>query len=158
MASYKKKIVVFLWAIALCSGATFVYSSQSATTECTKPLFNNSGSLPESQPSFSVGTDDNFNTRELFFKMMFTILLVVVLGTAVVYISKKFLPRFTHPSGKRIRVIETVHLGPRRTVHLLKIGNRQLLVGSTSENITKLADVTNEPSEKDLPATVTGNN
>jgi flagellar biosynthetic protein FliO len=158
MASYKKKIVALLGAIALCSGVTFVYSSQSATNEGTKPLFNNSDSRPESQPGLSAGTDDNFNTRELFFKMMFMILLVVVLGTAVVYISKKFLPGFTHPSGKRIRIIETVHLGPRRTVHLLKIGNRQLLVGSTSESITKLADVTNEPSEKDLPATVTDNN
>jgi flagellar biogenesis protein FliO len=49
-------------------------------------------------------------------------------------------------SGKQIRIIETVHLGPRKSVHLLKIGDKQILIGSTNENITKLADVMDESS------------
>ncbi len=79
------------------------------------------------------------------------VLLVVVLGAAAIYLSKKLLPRFTQLSGKRIRVVETVHLGPRKTVYLLKIGSQQLLIGSTNENITKLADISDESSEVDLP-------
>lgn len=158
MGLSKKKIVMFLLSIALCSGATFVYSTQSDTNESTKSLFDNSGSLHDNQPNLTVSPDDNPGTRELFFKMTLSVFLVVVLGIAVVYISKKFLPRFTHLPSKRIRIIETVHLGPRKTVYLLKIGNQQLLIGSTNENITRLADVTDQPFEIDPPTTQINNN
>jgi flagellar biosynthetic protein FliO len=74
--------------------------------------------------------------------MIFAVLLVVVLGTAAIYISKKFVPRISSFTGKKIQVVETVHLGPRKAIHLIKIGERRLLIGSTNESITKLADVT----------------
>ncbi|NIR11629.1 MAG: hypothetical protein GTN82_39950, partial [Candidatus Aminicenantes bacterium] len=70
------------------------------------------------------------------------VVLVAVLGVAAVYASKKLLPKITNLPGKEIHIAETVHLGPRKTVHLLRIGKQWLLIGSTNENITKLADVT----------------
>ena len=109
-------------------------------------------------PNFFLSSANSPGAREMFFKMMLSVLLVVALGAAAIYISKKFLPRITNPPGKKIRVIETAHIGPRKMVHLLKIGNQQLLIGSTSENITKLADVTDALSEMDLSATKTDNN
>ena len=87
--------------------------------------------------------------------MMSSVLLVIVLGAAAIYISKKLLPKITRLPGKEIHIVETVHLGPRKTVHLLKIGGRKLLIGSTNENITRLADVTDYPL--DLSATETDN-
>ncbi|MCH7555838.1 MAG: flagellar biosynthetic protein FliO [Planctomycetes bacterium] len=74
--------------------------------------------------------------------MMFSVLFLVVLGVAVIYVSKRFLPKITKLSGKEIRIAETVHLGPRKAVHLLEIGNRRFLIGSTNESITRLADLT----------------
>lgn len=142
MAAYKKKIVAVLVAGALGGSAIVLCLAQPTTAKPSKPLFDNSSSLFTNDPNFSVGLAGSLNTRELFFKMMFAVLLVVVLGVAVIYISKKFLPRITNLPGKKVRVIETVHLGPRKAVHLLKIGNQQFLIGSTSESITKLADVT----------------
>ncbi len=76
--------------------------------------------------------------------MMFSVLLVVVLGAAAIYISKKYLPKITNLAGKDIRIVETIHLGPRKMLHVIKAGNRKLLIGSTNENITLLADLTNE--------------
>ena len=75
------------------------------------------------------------------------VFIVIVLGIGAIYLSKKLLPGLTNLSGKQIRIIETVHLGPRKAVHLLKIGGKQILIGSTNENITKLADVMDESSE-----------
>jgi flagellar biogenesis protein FliO len=49
--------------------------------------------------------------------------------------------------GKQIHVLETTHLGPRKAVHLVKIGEQQLLIGSTNESITTLADVTGALTE-----------
>lgn len=145
VAAYKKKIVAFLVVVALGSGALVLYSAQSTTTGPAKPLFDNSTSLFANDPNLSDKPPGSFDTRELFFKMMLAVLLVILLGVAAVYISKKLLPRITNLSGKEIRIIETVHLGPHRAVHLLKIGNQRLLIGSTGESITKLADVTAPP-------------
>jgi len=152
MGLSKEKIVVFLLVIALCSGATFVYSAQSGADESTKPLFDNSGSLYGNQPNVTIASDDNPGAGELFFKMILMVLLVVVLGVAAIYLSKKLLPKFTHLPGKRIQVSETVYLGPRKAIHLIKIGKQTLLISSTNENITKLADVTDQLSEVDLAA------
>ncbi len=158
MGLTKKKIVVYALSIALCSGAAFVYSAQSGAKESTKSLFDNSGSLYPNQPKLTVASDNNSCARELFFKMILMVLLVVVLGVAAIYLSKILLPRFTRQPGKRIQVCETVHLGPRKAVHLIKIGRQMLLIASTNESITKLADVTNELSEVDLPANQIDNN
>ncbi|NQT03593.1 MAG: flagellar biosynthetic protein FliO, partial [Planctomycetes bacterium] len=53
----------------------------------------------------------------------------------------------TNLSGKEIRIAETVHLGPRKAVHLLEVGGRRFLIGSTNENITRLADLTGTLTE-----------
>lgn len=79
---------------------------------------------------------------ELFYKMLLSVVLVIALGSAVIYISKKVLPRFTNLPGKQIRVIETTHIAPRKGLHLVQVGIRRLLIASTNEQITMLADVT----------------
>ena len=62
-----------------------------------------------------------------------------------------------------MKIIETVHLGPRKAIHLLKISNQHLLIGSTAENITKLADMTgvflqSEDALAELPMRETDDN
>jgi len=82
---------------------------------------------------------------ELFYKMLLSVVLVIALGSVVIYVSKKVLPRFTNLPGKQIRVIETTHIAPRKGLHLVQVGVRRLLIASTNEQITMLADVT-EPA------------
>jgi len=65
----------------------------------------------------------------------------------------KFGARITNLPGRQIRIIETLRLGPRKAVHLLKIGNQRLLISSTGESITKLADLTDDLPEMDLSET-----
>ncbi len=144
MVRYRKKIVVFLITVALGSGVLLVCSAKSATdgTELENSK-SKSNSLFENDSNFSTGTGDKPGIRELFFKMMFSVLFLVVLGVAAIYVSKKFLPKITKLPGKEIRIAETVHLGPRKAVHLLEIGERRFLIGSTNESITRLADLTN---------------
>jgi flagellar biosynthetic protein FliO len=79
---------------------------------------------------------------ELFYKMLLSVALVIALGIAVIYVSKKVLPRFSNLPGKQIRIIETVHIAPRKGLHLVQVGIRRLLIASTNEQITMLADVT----------------
>jgi len=173
---YRKKIIVFLVAVALVSGGFVAVSVQSATegpkSEADSVFANDpTGQIRNSSPQ----------GRELFFKMMLSVLLVIVLGVAAIYASRKLLPRITNSPGKQIRILETAHLGPRKAVHLIEIGpldarcssifrplgtakdeildtrrdlsddsqesriknqgSRMLLIGSTNEGITMLAEL-----------------
>lgn len=143
MAVCKKKVVAYLLIIALGSGALVVRSGQLTANrpEGENPKFE-SGSLFANDPNFSARAESNLGSSEIFFKLMLSVLLVAALGVAAIYASRKLLPRITNLPGKKIHIIETVHLGPRKAVHLLEIDNQRFLIGSTNENITKLADVT----------------
>ena len=163
MSGYKKKIVTLLAIVAIGSSVLVVCSALSAT-DGQEPEPGNSGfkavpagggskvmvgSLFASDPNFPKKPANSAGNQELFFKMMLSVLFVVALGAVAIYISKKLLPRITNLPGKEIRIVETVHIGQRKTVHLLRIGNQYLLIGSTNENVTKLADVTDALA--DLP-------
>ena len=163
MVRFRKKVVVFLITAALGSGVLLVCSAQSATdgtelvsaeAEAVAGLENSpvlaspqvraksqSGSLFENDPNFLTRKSDRPSSRELFFKMMVSVLFLIALGAAAIYVSKRFLPKITNLPGKEIRIAETVHLGPRKAVHLLEVGERRFLIGSTNENITRLADL-----------------
>jgi flagellar biogenesis protein FliO len=79
---------------------------------------------------------------ELLVKMTLSVLVVAVLGAAAIYASRKLLPRIANLPGKEIRIIETTHLGPRTQLHLLEVGGRRVLIASTGDNVTMLADLT----------------
>ena len=151
MGLSRKRIVVLLLAVAFCSCAVSVCAAGGGSDEGRGSPFDSSGFAYGSDPNRIAGSDNDVSAGEMFFRMMLMVLLVIILGAAAIYLSRKLLPRFAQLSGKRIRVVETVHLGPRKTVHLLRIGNQQLLIGSTNENITRLADVTGALSEVDSP-------
>jgi flagellar biosynthetic protein FliO len=153
VAEHRKKIGAVGVAVILGIAVLVVCTVQSAAVEPKKALFNNSDSVFAKDANSSIMPTEESGTRELFYKMMFSVLLVVVLGAAAIYISKKYGARITKLPGKKIRIIETVHLGPRRAVHLLEAGNKQLLIGSTTESITRLADVTDALYETDLSTT-----
>ena len=157
MVRSRKKIVVCLIAVILGCGVILVCSGQSSA-DAEKPVSNSGGtelensqsesnSLFEDDPNFLTNTNNGTGTRELFFKFMVSVLFLVALGAGGIYVSKRFLPKITNLSGKEIRIAETVHLGPRKAVHLLEIGERRFLRGSTNENITRLADLTSTLTE-----------
>ena len=153
MITLNKRIIVLLTVVGLSGGIISVCCAQPAMDEPTKSLSDKpASSLLTNDPNWGTRSNNGLSTQEMFYKMMFAVLLVVVLGIAAIYISKKFVPRITSLSGKKIQISETVHLGPRKALHIIKIGNRRLLIGSTNENIAALADVTDTLSETNLPA------
>jgi flagellar biosynthetic protein FliO len=100
------------------------------------PANPDTGTPPEVRSSLDV--------PNLFPRMILSLVLVMGLGVAAFFLSKKVLPRVARGSAKEIRIVETVYLGPRKALHLVEIGHRKLLIGSTSESITPLATVGDE--------------
>ncbi len=79
--------------------------------------------------------------------MMLSVGLIVGLGAAAFYLSKRVLPKVAHAPGKEIHVLETAYLGPRKTLHLVEVGGQRLLIASTSDCITMLAPIRETWSE-----------
>lgn len=152
MAGYRKKILVFLITITM-SGIVLVIcpaelAANGMESEETGLDENQSKEATKSGDSLSANDQNYFRESEyntigweLFVKAIIAILFVLALFITVIYVSKKLLPKISNLSGKEIRIVETIHLGPRKAIHLLEIENRRFLIGSTNENITKLADL-----------------
>ena len=158
MPASRKRTVLLLAGIALGGGLIVVCFGGSASdpAEPEKPASepNLFGTLTNGDAGSELG-DNQYPSDQrsydsgigIYSDLLRAILFVVVLGAAAVYASRKLLPKITNLPGKEVRVVETVYLGPRKAVHLLEVGSRRLLVGSTNENITKLADITDELAE-----------
>lgn len=151
----RKKPVVLLAAVALSSGVLVVGWIQSAGngTESGKAepkprpaQLSQSGaetnSLFARDPNFATKSSYSVGRQEFFVRTMLAVVFVIVLGAAAIYVSKKLLPKIANRPSKEIRIVETVHLGPRKAVHLIEVGKRRFLIGSTNESIRELAEVT----------------
>jgi len=77
----------------------------------------------------------------LVVRMMVAVGVVIALGVAALYVSKRVLPRMAHPEGREIHVVETSYLGPRKALHLVEVGGQRWLIASTNDNVSMLAPV-----------------
>jgi len=100
---------------------------------------------PTSAPAISNKPpfgDGDSNIADLMLHMLAAVLIVLAVGFLAFFVVRKLLPRISRASGKRISVLETAYLGPRKAVHLLQVGSRKLLVASSPDGVVKLDDVT----------------
>jgi flagellar biosynthetic protein FliO len=158
LAGQKKRLVLVLVVAGLCGVAAVVQRGRlSARAEmsvselsATGDSASEAGSFFGNDPNLFAGSGDKLGSSELVIRMLVMVLIVVVLGAAAIYVSKRYLPKLTNLPGKQIRVIETTHLGPRRALHLVEVNGRRLLLGGTTENIRVLADLSYGFSETEL--------
>ena len=85
---------------------------------------------------------EDYDVRAMLYKLCAAVGTVLVLGGAAIYLMRVVMPKLRPGSTKRVRIAEIHHLGGRKMVHLIEVGHRQLLVGSTPTQISMLADVT----------------
>jgi flagellar biosynthetic protein FliO len=153
------KKIGLLCLLLVAGGGWIVFASrQSGPVEEAPPAASEKSEVPALQTSnFKLQTADRssllsdpnlvssagagLGNGELFLKMMLSVVLVIALGAAALYVSKKVLPRVAGAPGKEIHVLETAYLGPRKALHLVEVGNQRLLIASTNDNVTMLAHV-----------------
>ncbi len=149
----QKKKTLFLCLLLLASGGWIAVAARQTGTPAgqrTEEGAANSSALSfSSDPALSSGPNLGLGNGELFLKMMLSVGLVLGLGGAAVYLSRRVLPRVTQRTGKEIHILETVGLGPRKALHLVEVGGQRLLIASTSDHVTMLTTM-NEPWP-DLP-------
>ncbi len=74
--------------------------------------------------------------------MLAAVFVILVIGAFAFFIIRKVLPRIRVVAGKHISILETAYLGPRKTVHLLQVGSKKILVANFPEGVVSLGDVT----------------
>lgn len=120
-----------------------------ATAPLTTAVDNTTRSLGKQDPLPSnLGVKDQQLSR-LLWESLAAVLVILVLGGIGVYVVRRVMPRITAARGKQITLLESFHLAPQRTVHLLQVGQRSLLVGASREGLSLLADVTGDLGEED---------
>lgn len=105
----------------------------------------------------SSGTmDDPLQTSPLYFIGVFAKLAVVLL---LILACSAMFRRWSVPGSKgrkksQMQVVETVRLSPKQTLHIVSIGDRQLLIGATDQNVSLLTavDVDLRPMEEPIDA------
>jgi flagellar biosynthetic protein FliO len=96
---------------------------------------------PATGEAQTVG-QNTLETSDALGKLVTSTLAIIVLGVVAVYVVKRVMPKVSSAMGKELRVIESMSLGPRKQIHIVKVGRRKLLVGSGTDSVTCLADVT----------------
>ncbi len=91
----------------------------------------------------SGGTSDPLESTPFYFVGVFVKLIVVLL---LIVASSVIFRRWMQPGsdGKKIRqvqLLETVRLSPKQALHLVSIGDQQLLVGATDQGISLLTQL-----------------
>ena len=90
------------------------------------------------------------STTELFLRSMGALLIVVALMVVALSLSKRIMPKLGRNAGKEIKIIETTVLGPRKYLHVVRVANQRLLLGSTNDRINMLAHLVDDLAGLDI--------
>lgn len=115
----------------------------------TGPFFRGDGGPGET--NLPVG-----GNSEMLWHMMASVLVLAVLALVAWVVFKKVLPRVSRAGGRNVSVLETSYIGPRKAVHLLRVGQKRLLVASSRDDVSLLADVTEAVEQPSQPFTESG--
>jgi flagellar biosynthetic protein FliO len=102
----------------------------------------------------SGASDDPLQSSPLYFVGVFAKLVIVLL---LILACSAIFRRWSQPvtSGRKLRqmqLIETVRLSPKQALHLVSIGDQQLLIGATDQNVSLITPVelSLDPLEEDV--------
>lgn len=94
----------------------------------------------------SASTADPLESGPLYFVSVFAKLIVVLLLIFVCSVTfRRWLqPGFSGKKTRQLQLLETMRLSPKQALHLIAVGDQQLLVGATDQGISLVTRV--EPS------------
>ncbi len=138
--------VAIILAVAI-AGLVFIntdpVSAERASTETPVPI-----TLEELSGGGSV-TGGSLTAASSLLKILSALVIVVACIYGGVYVLKRFMNRRNKSrNGQQLlEVLETTYVGPKRTVSLIRVGNKTVLVGVTESNISALTEFTAEETE-----------
>jgi flagellar biosynthetic protein FliO len=97
-----------------------------------------------SSPSNASVTDPFGNSFAILVDVTLKLGLVVVLIFVAAIVYRRWRPGTIGGSIRQLDLLETMPLGPRRTLYVVKAGEQKLLIGATDTAISLIADLTSQ--------------
>lgn len=138
-----KELIGLAALVILCCGAPLSYAQ-------TEPNGPNEPNESIFWPGQDLTDTSNLTNTQLLLRMLGGMVVVIALMLAVLYLSKRVLPQLGKNAGKEIKIIETTMLGPRKYLHVIKVANQRLLLGSTNDRINMLAHLVDDLAGLDI--------
>ena len=82
-----------------------------------------------------------FSSAGFVFSVIFKLGIVILLIYVSLYTLRKWQLGKMDPTTKTMQVIETIHLTPHQSLHLVQIASREILIGATDQALTLLGEV-----------------
>jgi flagellar biogenesis protein FliO len=147
----KKRSIIIVSAILFLAilGLTFIRTDNVAADRSFEPsaqtsVLGNENAAPEFGNSASVMPS----------VLRILSALAIVIGSIYggLYLLKKMMGRKYAGDKKygNLEVLETIHIAPKKTVTLLRVGGKSVLVGSTEGSMSLLSELTNTETSKIL--------
>jgi len=80
-------------------------------------------------------------TTQLAVDILIKLSLVVGLIYGGLWAFRRYRSADIRKGAKKIDVLETIHLSPRRALHLIQAGERLLLIGATDQHVSYLSEI-----------------
>jgi flagellar protein FliO/FliZ len=89
-----------------------------------------------------------FGSADLF-RMIGSFALVLALMAALLWALRRLQSRMhSQNSGRRLQIIESLSIGPRQKIALVRVGDHEVMVGITASQISALAQWTDKTTTK----------
>jgi flagellar protein FliO/FliZ len=128
-ATQRQKLMAALLAFSLLS-TLVLFAMNGSSKTAADPL--------GSTPLYFVG---------VFVKLIGVLLLIVL--SSIIF-RRWFQPGFSGKATRQLHLLETVRLSPKQALHLVSIGDQQLLIGATDQNVSLITHV-----EQSMPTSET---
>jgi len=149
-------LAIFMWlALAMTVPVLAQQGTAAAPAPVTPPSMDTVQGAPQQvqSPAHSAGDFAAGGQDFPILRTMGGLALVICLIIAGVMGGKKFLPHyFTKKTGdKQLKLLESLAMGDKRSVALIQVDDKILLVGNTPQQITLLADISGSISLATTP-------
>lgn len=84
---------------------------------------------------------------QLLFKTVLSLVLVVVLVYVGTFVFKRFVHRQRRGGGAFVRIVGSTMLGPKKSIYLVEVEDRVLVLGVTDASISFLTELENQPAD-----------
>jgi len=99
----------------------------------------------EDARDFEDGLREGPGMRQLAGQALASVLVVVAVAVVSLLIARRFMPMGSgRGRGKTLSVLETSAIGPKKALHVVRVGARTYLVASGVNDVRLLADVTGD--------------
>jgi len=134
----KKRILLVGILLVFCAAGQWLLQAPQANAQSPDSSLKNLTDPEKSQDD----TDPDDLRQKLVRQLILMIVIVALFGVGLWWFAKRYSRGLMGGRGKLVTVAETLPLGPRKMVHVLEVGPRKLLLGSTADSIRFLADIT----------------